>query len=46
MDVKCADKKFKNTAGSINRAENKDKKDNEIYKGIIKNHIQDEWRFK
>jgi len=25
---------------------NKDKKDNEIYKGIIKNHIQDEWRFK
>lgn len=33
-------------AGSINRAENKSKKDRQIYKNIIKNHIEDEWRFK
>ena len=33
-------------AGSINRAENKDKKDNKDYKKIIKNHIEDEWRFR
>jgi len=32
-------------AGSINRAENKDKKDCQIYKSIIKNHIEDEWHF-
>jgi len=33
-------------AGSINRAENKDKKDCQVYKKIIQNHIEDEWRFK
>lgn len=33
-------------AGSINRAENKKKADYKIYKGIIKKHIEDEWRFK
>lgn len=33
-------------AGSLNRAENKDKKDHQIYKNIIKSHIEDEWRFK
>ncbi|MBU0649093.1 DUF3800 domain-containing protein [Patescibacteria group bacterium] len=33
-------------AGSINRAENKDKKDHGVYKDIIKNHIEDEWPFK
>lgn len=34
-------------AGSINRAENKEKKDRFEYKNIIKKqHIEDEWRFK
>ena len=33
-------------AGSINRAQNKKKKDYSIYKGIIKKHIEDEWYFK
>lgn len=33
-------------AGSINRAENKNKKDYKVYKNIIINHIEDEWRFK
>ena len=33
-------------AGSLNRAENTSKKDCQIYKNIIKNHIEDEWRFK
>lgn len=33
-------------AGSLNRAENTNKKDRQIYKNIIKNHIEDEWRFK
>ncbi len=33
-------------AGSINRAENKDKKDYQVYKKIIQNHIEDEWHFK
>ena len=33
-------------AGSLNRAENKNKKDCQIYKKIIKNHIENEWRFK
>lgn len=34
-------------AGSINRAENKDKKDAKIYKDMIKkDHIEDEWRFR
>ena len=33
-------------AGSINRAENKDKKDAKIYKDIIKHHIEDEWLFR
>ncbi len=33
-------------AGSINRFYNNDKKDNIIYKNIIKKHIEDEWKFK
>lgn len=33
-------------AGSVNRAENKDKKDCEVCKNIIKSRIEDEWRFK
>lgn len=33
-------------AGSINRAENKEKKDRFEYKNIIKKRIEDEWRFK
>lgn len=32
-------------AGSINRAQNKDKKDHKIYRRIIKDHIEDEWEF-
>jgi len=32
-------------AGSINRAENKNKKDGKVYKNIIKSHIEDEWHF-
>lgn len=33
-------------AGSINRAENLEKKNRAEYKNIIKKHIEDEWRFK
>lgn len=33
-------------AGSINRAENKEKQDYKTYKNIIEKHIEDEWRFK
>ncbi len=33
-------------AGSINRAQNKDKKDCNDYKNIIKNKIEDEWQFR
>lgn len=33
-------------AGSLNRAENINKKDRQIYKNIIKNHIEDAWPFK
>lgn len=33
-------------AGSLNRAENISKNDRLIYKNIIKNHIEDEWRFR
>ena len=33
-------------AGSINRAQNKKKKDSNLYKNIIKKHIEDEWHFK
>lgn len=33
-------------AGSINRAENKDKGECGIYKNIIKHHIEDEWHFR
>jgi len=33
-------------AGSINRAQNKEKKDRNIYKNIIEKHIEDEWFFK
>ena len=33
-------------AGSLNRAENKSKKDRQIYKKIIEHHIEDEWPFK
>ena len=33
-------------AGSINRAQNKKKKDHNIYRNIIKKHIEDEWFFR
>lgn len=33
-------------AGSINRAQNKKKQDSNVYKNIIKKHIEDEWNFK
>lgn len=33
-------------AGSINRAQNKDKSDSRLYKDIIKSHIEDEWFFR
>lgn len=33
-------------AGSINRAQNNKKQDKNIYKSIIKKHIEDEWRFR
>jgi hypothetical protein len=33
-------------AGSINRAQNKKKRDSNVYKNIIKKHIEDEWNFK
>ncbi len=33
-------------AGSINRAQNKKKRDNDVYINIIKKHIEDEWYFK
>lgn len=33
-------------AGSINRAENKGKRDSKIYLDIIKKHIEDKWDFK
>lgn len=33
-------------AGSINRAQNKGKKDHYIYRNIIKKHIEDQWHFK
>lgn len=33
-------------AGSINRAENIDKKDSRVYRDIIKSHFEDEWRFR
>lgn len=33
-------------AGSINRAQNKDKRDSHLYKDIIKSHIEDEWFFR
>ena len=32
-------------AGSINRSQNKNKKDFKKYKGIIKKKIEDEWYF-
>lgn len=32
-------------AGSINRAQNKKKRDSKIYRNIIKKHIEDEWYF-
>jgi len=33
-------------AGSINRAQNKKKQDYNVYRSIIKKHIEDEWHFK
>ena len=33
-------------AGSINRAQNKKKKDRDIYRNIIKKRIEDEWTFR
>ena len=33
-------------AGSINRAQNKGKKDCDVYRDIIKNKIEDEWHFR
>jgi hypothetical protein len=33
-------------AGSINRSENKDKKDSSDYKSVIKKKIEDEWSFR
>lgn len=33
-------------AGSIRRFYNKNKSDSEVYKDIIKRHIEDEWQFK
>jgi hypothetical protein len=33
-------------AGSINRAQNKKKRDYNIYRNIIKKHIEDEWHFR
>ncbi|MFH1662233.1 MAG: DUF3800 domain-containing protein [Candidatus Falkowbacteria bacterium] len=33
-------------AGSINRAQNKNKKDSNIYRNIVKKRIQDEWFFR
>ena len=33
-------------AGSMNRAQNKKKRDSNVYRNIIKKHIEDEWHFK
>ena len=33
-------------AGSINRAQNKKKRDYNVYRNIIKKRIEDEWHFR
>jgi hypothetical protein len=33
-------------AGSVRRAYEVEKTDSQVYKGIIRKHIQDEWKFR